>query len=111
MLYVIYDLKDICQRFCGRHFGSPGGNIVAKIVPFYSQNIFRKSHQSVPLNSERFRNGSEKIGLGAPLVKEGLRNHGISVSRVMVSKSDNAAKSMVLRISMYDSQSIDFDTS
>ena len=66
-MYVIYELIYICHRFCGRHFGSPGGNIVAKIVQFYSQNIFRKSHQNVPLNSERFRNGSEKVGLGVIL--------------------------------------------
>jgi hypothetical protein len=77
VLYVIYELRYICHRFCGRPLGSQGGNIVAKNMPFCSQNIFRKSHQSVPLKSERFRNGSEKIGLGGnftppPLVKEGL---------------------------------------
>ena len=35
-----------------------------KNVPFCSPIISRKSHQSVSLNSERFRNGIEKIGLG-----------------------------------------------
>jgi hypothetical protein len=87
VLYVIYELRDICHRFCGRHFGSPGGNIVAKMVPFYRQNISSKSRQSVPLNSERFRNGSEKIGLGVIAAGPSTRD-GISVSRVMVSKSD-----------------------
>ena len=67
VLYVIYVLKYICHRFCGRHFGFPGRTGVAKNVPFCSPIIFRKSHQSVPLNSERVRNGSEKIGLGVIL--------------------------------------------
>ena len=35
-----------------------------KMRHFVAPIIFRKSHQSVPVNSERFRNGSEKIGLG-----------------------------------------------
>ena len=37
---------------------------LARMTPFHSPDIFRKSHWSIPLNSEPFRNGSQKIGLG-----------------------------------------------
>ena len=65
MLFM--NLNIFVTGFCGRHFGFPGGTRVAKNVPFCSPIIFRKSRQSVPLNSERFRNGSKNIGLGVIL--------------------------------------------
>ena len=49
-------------------------------MPFYSQNIFRKSHQSVPLKSERFRNGSEKIGLGGIILPPPLGQGRVNVA-------------------------------
>ena len=77
LLYINYECRYICHRFGGRHFGIPGRTGIAKNVPFCSPIIFRKSHQSVPVNSERFRNGSEKIGLGvilpSPLSTWGLK--------------------------------------
>ena len=48
---------------CGRHFDFQGGGRVAKYRSFCSQNIFRKSHGSVFVNSMRFRSGVQKIGL------------------------------------------------
>ena len=67
LMFIIYECRNIYHRFGGRHFGISGGSGVAKNAPFCSPIIFRKSHQSVPVNSERFRNGSEKIGLGVIL--------------------------------------------
>jgi hypothetical protein len=56
---------------CGRHFdfqfSRTGGGRVAKYRSFCSPNIFRKSHGSVPVDSKRFRNGVQKIGLGVLL--------------------------------------------
>ena len=52
---------------CGRHFDFPGGGRVAKYRSFCSHNISRKSHGNVPVNSIRFRNDVQKIGLGGTL--------------------------------------------
>jgi len=47
-----------------RHIGLPGHDMMINLVSFCSPAIFRKSHQSVSLNSKRFGNADEKIGMG-----------------------------------------------
>jgi len=48
----------------GRHIGILGCDGIVGMTPFHRQNIFEKSRQSIHLNSDRFRNSSQKIGLG-----------------------------------------------
>ena len=52
------------NRHLQPHLGFLSDNIDAIIVPLCSPTIFRKSHQSILVNSMRFGNGSQKIGLG-----------------------------------------------
>ena len=66
-LKVVNMEKQTQSLDCGRHFDFPGGGRVAKYRSFCSHTIFRKSHGSVPVNSMRFRNGIQKIGLGVLL--------------------------------------------
>src|SRR5208282_4876103 len=89
VLYVIYELKYICHRFCGRHFGFSGGTRVAKDLPFCSPIIFRKSHQRVPLNSKRFRNGSKKMGKGVIFPPPPLAIERLSRRRKRVEEMSN----------------------
>ena len=62
--YVKYRPSDIDHRFGGRHIGFQGAAGMEIFPPFCSLTIFRKSHQSVSVNSKRLENGSQKIGLG-----------------------------------------------
>ena len=65
--YVKYRPSDIDHRFGGRHIGFQGAAGMEIFSPFCSPTIFRKSHQGVSVNFKRFKNGSEKIGLGVNL--------------------------------------------
>jgi hypothetical protein len=49
--------------FCGRRIELLDGDGLVQMMPFHSSAIFRNCYQSVPLNSERIRNGSKKIDL------------------------------------------------
>jgi len=51
-------------RFCDGHIELLGYDKLDQnqMMPFHSPAIFWKSHKRSPLNSKRFRSGSEKIG-------------------------------------------------
>jgi len=65
-------LKYCNFRFCGRHFGLLEGDGLIPIMLFCSPVIFRKSHQSTPLNSKRLQKGIENTGLGVNYPPMGL---------------------------------------
>jgi hypothetical protein len=62
--YVNYRPSDIDHRFGGRHIGFLGAAGMGIFSPIFSPTIFMKSHQGVSANSKRYKNSSEKIGLG-----------------------------------------------
>jgi len=70
--YLCLELFEILSfRFCGRHFGLLEGDGLIPIMLYCSPVIFRKSHQSTPLNSKRLQNDIENTGLRGKLHPHG----------------------------------------